>query len=224
MTIDKLWEGIFNYDTYVKGGEYSASDITGDILAVKLRKLHPNHKEMKYEDKISAYMGTSIHDRIEKWIESENAFGETNMESEVRLKYKNLSGTCDLILDGKTIVDYKTGKEDNIKKKIKDSSDWITQLSIYRYLANKTGYKIETKAYIAWLCVDNNKHGIHEIELLSEKETIAVIKEFMTEISKEPKDLPKCNLCIQFKHRWCNQKANCPYWVIDKDFSSIEEW
>ena len=224
MKIDNLWQGIFNYDTYVKGEKYSASDITSDIIQVKLRLLNPNHREMKYEDKISAYIGTAIHERIEQWIEAENAFGKTNMESEVKLKYKNLSGTCDLILDKKTIVDYKTGKEENIKRGLKDSTKWITQLSVYKFLANRNGYEIEPLAYIAWLCVDTNKHGIHEIELLSDEETIKVIKKFMTEIEKPVEDMPKCNLCIQFMHRFCGVKDKCPHWVVDKDFSSIEEW
>jgi len=74
------------------------------------------------------------------------------------------------------------------------------------------------------LCVDTNKHGIHEIELLSDEETIKVIKNFMTEIEKPVEDMPKCNLCIQFMHRFCSVKSKCPHWVVDKDFSSIDEW
>lgn len=106
----------------------------------------------------------------------------------------------------------------------KRDMSYHVQLSIYRFLANKNGYKIETKAYIAWLCVDTNKHGIHEIELLSDEETIKVIKNFMTEIEKPVEDMPKCNLCIQFMHRFCGVKDKCPHWIVDKDFSSIDTW
>ena len=122
MNIEKIWESVFNYSDYEKGGEYSASDLTGDILAVRLRRDNPTIREMKYEDKISAFIGSSIHTQIEKYVESENAFSETNMQSEVKLKYRNLSGTADLIIDGK-ILDWKTGKEVNIKKKLKDASE-----------------------------------------------------------------------------------------------------
>ena len=115
MDISNLWESVFNYSDYVKGCTYSASDITGDILAVRLRRDNPTIREMKYEDKISAFVGSSIHTQIEKYIESENAFSETNMQSEVKLKYRNLSGTADLIIDG-NILDWKTGKESSISE------------------------------------------------------------------------------------------------------------
>ena len=46
MKIEEIWEHIFSYDDYTKGGEYSASDIIGDILSVKLNRLYPNKRKM----------------------------------------------------------------------------------------------------------------------------------------------------------------------------------
>ena len=223
MTLDKLWESIFKFDTYEKGGEYSASDIVGDIMATKLRSIHKT-TDIKYIDRISSFVGTAIHERIEKWVQSENDFDETNMQSEVKLKYKNLSGTADLIIDG-CILDFKTGKESSIKVQIKNPVKWIQQVSIYSFLyAKEKKQPMNTIGYIAWLCTDTQKHGILELELLSEDETIKLIKDFMTEIDKPIEELPKCDLCIQFKHRWCGVKSFCPYWKVDDDFSSIDDW
>ena len=222
--INKIWESVFNYSDYEKGGEYSASDLTGDILAVRLRRDNPTIREMKYEDKISAFVGSSIHTQIEKYIESENAFSETNMQSEVKLKYRNLSGTADLIIDGK-ILDWKTGKESSISATIKKPDKWIVQISIYSYLLSKQLNKpMNTIGYIAWLCTDTQKHGVLELELLSLAEVTKLIKEFMVDIDKPLEELPKCDLCIQFKHRCCQVKSICPFWKIDDDFSNISEW
>ena len=229
MEASKIWENIFSYDTYVKGGEYSASDIVSEPLIAKLRKEHGS-SGIKWSDRISAFVGTSIHERIEKYIQSENDFNATNMESEVKLKFKNLSGTVDLILKEAKhhiICDFKTGADKNIQKKIKNPEDWKVQLSIYHYLADKNGYKVaqnDSYGYIMWFCTDTNKNGVLKVELFSKKETIGLIKEFLSDMDKEADDLPKCKLCVQFMHRWCGVRNHCPYWQEENDMSKIEEW
>lgn len=229
MEIDKIWESIFSYDTYKKGAMYSASDIVSEPLIAKLRKEHGS-KGIKWNDKISSFIGTSIHSRIEEYIKAENEFGATNMESEVKLKFKNLSGTVDLILkEGKNhiICDFKTGAEKNIQKKIKNPDDWKVQLSIYHYLADKNGYKVaqnDSYGYIMWLCTDTNKNGVTKVELYSKKETIQLIKEFLFKMDGDVNDLPKCKLCIQFMHRWCGVRSHCPYWQEEGDMTKIDEW
>jgi len=225
MKVDELWESIFSFDTYSKGGEYSASDISSEPLIARLRKEFGS-SGIKWEDKKSAFVGTSIHERIEQWVKSENDFGETNMESEVKLKFKNLSGTADLILDGKYILDFKTGGEKSIQSKIRKPDDWIKQLSIYSYLLSKQRkQKMNTKGYIAWYCVDNGKCGVTELELLTEKETIAMIKEFMVQMKKKPSELDRCKLCIQFMHRWCGVRKHCPFWSPDSENdSNVDDW
>ena len=224
MKVDELWGCIFSFDTYKKGGEFSASDISSEPLIAKLRKKHGS-KGIKWEDKISSFVGTAIHERIEKFIESENDFGKTNMESEVKLIFKSLSGTADLILDGKYILDFKTGGEKNIQSKIRKPEDWIKQLSIYAYLLHKQRKQdYEPTGYIAWLCTDTQKRGILKLELLSKEEVVALIKEFMAQMKKEPAALPKCKLCIQFMHRWCGVRDYCPYWQEEEDMTKIDDW
>ena len=149
----------------------------------------------------------------------------SNMESEVKLKFKNLSGTCDLIIDG-VILDFKTGKEKSIQSKIRKPDDWIKQLSIYSYLLSKQRKTVvNTKGYIAWFCVDTNKLGILELDLLTEKETVELIKSFMSDMKKKPEELNRCNLCIQFMHRWCGVREHCPYWGDNSDDTyNVDDW
>ncbi len=224
MKPELLWESIFSFDTYSKGGKFSASDISGEPLIARLRKEYGS-KGIKWEDKISSFIGTAIHERIELFIKAENDFGTTNMESEVKLKFKTLSGTCDLILDGKYILDWKTGSEKNIQSKIRKPEQWVLQLSVYAYLLHKErNQPYQRKAYIGWLCTDTQKRGILELELLELKEITNVIKEFMAQMKSEPQELPKCKLCIQFMHRWCGVRDYCPYWQEEDDMTKIDDW
>ena len=230
MYVDKLWENIFSYSDYEKGGQYSASDIVGDLLAVKLRKDNPDIHNMKYEDKISAFIGSAIHQRAQDWLEKENAFEKTNYEAEVKLKFKNISGTADLRINGNIILDYKTGKETSIRSKILEiqnhkNSSWQKQISIYTYLNHKQNkVKYVNIGYIAWLCTDTHKHGILEVELLPIEEVVKLLKGFLIAIEGDVNEMDKCNLCVQFKHRWCGVRSICPKWNEDRNFSEISDW
>ncbi len=240
MKVTNLWENIFKYSDYEKGAEYSASDIIGDVLRVKLRKMNPLHDDMAYEDKIASFMGSAIHQRAEDWLAKENAFEPTGIRSEVKLKFKNISGTADLILEDGTIVDYKTGKEPSVRKHILDyekgrDSSWLKQLSIYAYLnhkQNKVPYG--EVGYIAWLCTSSTKeeedehasykHGILEVKLMSKEDVVAMIKKFLVDIEQDPKDMDACEECIYWKYRWCGVRKLCPAWDEAKNSSNVEEW
>ena len=239
MEVKKLWESIFTYDTYKKGADYSASDITTEPLIARLRKEFGTNG-VKYEDKIASFIGTSVHERIEQFIKAENEFGATNMQSEVKLKFKNLSGTADLILDGSIVLDFKTGKESNIRASILDvekkrKSSWQEQLSIYAYLNHKqNGVEYGELGYIAWLCVSPTKEetdehatfkrGILKVPLLSLDEVKNLIKEFMVDMKKSPDELDKCKMCLIWQYRFCGVRDHCPYWKEEEDMSKIDDW
>ncbi len=231
MKLENLWENIFNYSDYKKGADFSASDIIGDVLAVRLRRDNPNHSKMDYKDKISAFIGSAIHQRCEDWLMMEKDFDDLNMQAEVRLKFRNISGTADLVIDKNIILDYKTGKETNIRTKIleienKKKSSWQEQISIYTYLnhkQNKVPYG--EYGYIAWLCTDSQKHGVLKVELLPKNETIELIKDFLIGIELPIEDMKQCHLCVQFKHRWCGVRDICPRFGKDESWEDkVEEW
>lgn len=222
MKPSEFFDKALNYSNYMKGAEYSASDILSDPLKVKLRKKYPNIDDVKVQDKISAYIGTGVHSLVEEYIQSENAFSETNMQSEVRLKHKNLSGTADIIFDGSTIADIKTGKETNIKKQISNPDKWVKQLSIYSYLNHVSNKQpMEEVGFVFWLTVDTQKFGTLEVKLMNKKEVVQMIREFMKEMDIPIEDTKKCDSC-SWLWRWCGSRSKCSYYA-DKSIV-VEDW
>lgn len=221
-----ILERALNYSSYSKGAEYSASDITAEPLMVKLRKKYPKLDDIKTIDKVKAFIGTGFHLNCSEWITKENEFNDTGIRTEHKVKYRNLSGTADIIFPDGTIGDWKTGSETNITKKIKEPKDWITQMSIYSYLLYKQeNIPMQPKGYIYWVTTDTGKYGTLELKLLTKEETINIIKEFMTEMKKPIEETKQCKLCTQFLYRWCSARSKCPMFGEDKNFDDkIESW
>jgi len=221
--IKDYWEKVLNYSDYSKGAEYSASDLTNPPLIAKLRKKHPNVDDVATKDKVSAFIGSAIHTRCET-----GTVVDDYIHTEVRMKLRNLSGTADIIdydEDGHHIGDVKTGKEANIIKKIKDSTDWIIQLSVYRYLAIKDlNLKVSLDAEIYWLCVDTGKYGIHSIKLMDDKEVVQFIKDFMKTMKTPIEDEEQCEGCLYWRHRFCGVRSVCGFWGLREQSTEIDEW
>ena len=220
---EELFEIVFNHSTYKKGGEYSASDITGEPLIALLKHNNPNlPEEIATKDKTSSVLGTSFHEFAESAIKSTDRL---DVETEVKLKFKNLSGTADLVLDGTIVADWKTGTEKTISAKIKNPEAWITQISIYSYLLSKTKKQpMTTIGYILWFAVDTKKYGVLKLDLLTKEETISTIKTFMENMKKEPTDFERCEGCLYWLNRWCGVKSVCHHWDSGNDPSVVDEW
>ena len=223
MKPEEYWNQVFKYSDYVKGAKYSASDIIGEPLRTKLKKKYPNHDDVKVNEKTSSFVGSAIHMRCEAWLNAENDFGETNMQSEVKLLYKGISGTADIIYDGYIIADIKTGGESTIKSKIKKPEAWSKQLSIYSLLnhkQNKTKYG--EYGFIHWYTTDTKKFGTIKVELYTLEEITNIIKEFMAEMKVPIEETAKCKDC-SWLWRWCSSRSKCSYYVED-DMSAITDW
>ena len=223
MKPDELLESALNFSEYSKGAEYSASDICGEPLQIKLKKKYPNQDDVKALDKVASWIGTGAHILLERFIQAENDFGSTNMESEVKLKFKNLSGTADVILDGNIICDLKTSKEATLKTTIKKPEKWIKQLSVYNYLNYKMrSHKKSEYGYIFWIAVDTRKIGTTKIKLMTMKETITMIKEFMVDMEVPIEDETKCKSC-SWLAPWCPVRSKCDFYLED-DMSNVDDW
>jgi len=223
MKPTEILSNALNYSNYVKGGEFSASDILSEPLRVKLRKKYPNVKDVKTPDKVAAWIGTGAHLLFEEYIQSENSFGATNVQAEVKLKFKNISGTADVIVDGNIICDLKTSKEATIKTMLSKPTKWCQQLSIYNYLNHKQNkVQMSDKGYIYWIAVDTRKFGTLEVELLSKEATIELIKNFLAEMEIPIEDTAKCKDC-SWLWKWCDTRSKCSYYA-NNDVSVIEEW
>ncbi len=220
-----FWDEVFDWSNYSKGATYSVSDILAEPLMVKLRLAYPKERSVKAEDKKASWVGSAIHAQVERIMAEYE-----NVESEVAVKFKNLSGTIDLVIDGKVVADVKTGAEDNIRTKILDvekgrDSSFKKQLSLYRYLYWKTfGIWLNDVGLIYWYCTDSKKNGVLSVELLTKEETISLIKSFMVEMKIPIEDTAKCKLCTQFLYRWCEPRLKCPSWTEERDSPNVECW
>ena len=219
---DDLWDVALRYSEYEKGAMYSVSDILADPLMVALRLENPHHNEMKTKNMTSANIGSACHSHWERALDA----SECDVQTEVKLKYKNLSGTADIVFPDGMIADWKTGKDTNIKAKLKDPTKWIQQLSLYSYLLYKgNGVPMNAMGRIYWLETTKGNYGVVDYDLLSEAECLELIKEFMENMKKPSSKLPQCNLCLQFMHNWCNQSANCPKWGLRERYDNeVEDW
>ena len=230
-----FWEEVFNHDTYQKGAVYSASDFTNPPLVVKLKKMYPDVDDVATKDKVGAWVGNAIHSRAEEAILALYGKESTKVMSEVRMKFRSLSGTADIIHfdddNVATIADIKTGKEANIKKKLKDPSDWVKQLSIYRYLALRDKRldidEVSVEAEIYWYTTDTQKYGIATIELYDTHTTIKMIEEFFSSQTTSIDSEPMCADCTHWRYRWCGVRSVCPHWGLRADSNvegGVDEW
>ena len=169
--------------------------------------------EMDISDVIPSRYGTAIHASVEK-VKLTNCVQEKRLYSDIKVgdKVFKLSGKFDIIKD----MDKKVRKLVDIKSTsvwsyIYDSKikDYETQLSIYRYLANKNGYNVGEDAEIFMVFTDwsrkraqmnstypETRIKIKPIKLWSEKETEEYIKYRLSLFDEclkmeEPK-LPEC--------------------------------
>jgi PD-(D/E)XK nuclease superfamily len=220
MKIEDFWDNVFQYDTYVKGAEFSASNFTTPMLINKLKRDNPSVvPEIATKDKTASWVGTAIHERIEASMDKYES-----VESEVKVLFKNISGTIDLVFNQEVIGDIKTGSEANIIKKIKDSTDWVIQLSIYRYLYFKQNkIWLDDIGKIFWYCTDSKKYGIHDIQLLPKDEVIAMMKDFLLGMTKPTTDDGKCPDCLHWRYRYCGVRSVCPYWRPSEE-SQVDDW
>ena len=223
MKPEDLIVSALNFSEYSKGATFSASDLTSQPLRVKLKMKYPNHDDVKTNEKVAAWIGTGCHLLLERFINAENDFGKTNMRTEVKVKFRNLSGTIDVLFDDGTIADLKTGGESTIKKKLSKPDDWKLQLSIYSYLNWKQNkVPMQPIGYIYWITTDTKKYGTAKIELYTLEEITNIVKEFMVEMKVPIEETAKCKDC-SWLWKWCSSRSKCSYYV-DDDMTNIDEW
>ena len=110
MDANKIWESVFSYDTYKKGAMFSASDIVSEPLIAKLRKEHGS-SGIKWNDKISSFIGTAIHERISNFIV------QGNPEAHYHI-FKDMYGTIPNEFKEKLHEEYRKEKMDKEKEEI----------------------------------------------------------------------------------------------------------
>lgn len=188
---------------------FSATKILAPIRQTVLMRLHADILEMDVSDLIASRYGTAIHDSFEK-VTMPGVVKEQRFYHE--LGGFKISGRFDMIVN-----------KDNPTQKLMDIKstsvwtfiygsrdlDYIRQLSIYKYLANKNGFNIEPTAQVIYIFTDWKKSDaqknpdypqirivIKDIVLMLDEETETYISSRVTEIARLLKDptlpLPDC--------------------------------
>jgi hypothetical protein len=105
--------------------------------------------------RLAAIMGTAIHTEIEKAMS-----GQEGIELEVEVEWNGTMGHIDCIdVASGAIWDWKTTTKSGLS--YFPSKQYIEQIHIYAYIANKNGYDIKTVGLVA-LCRDGNELDIRE--------------------------------------------------------------
>jgi CRISPR/Cas system-associated exonuclease Cas4 (RecB family) len=93
-------------------------------------------------EKLSAILGSAIHEALEKAIKTYDVFGD-DFETEVELAGQEIKGHCDLYIPSQAmVVDYKTVTLKKIQRAWPPKNN-IWQINIYAYLLNQAGKKCE---------------------------------------------------------------------------------
>jgi hypothetical protein len=199
--------------------------------------------ESEYRDKLECDVLDMVDVRIGSLFH--NALEQVNLKGELReqrLRYKicgiEITGKFDLMLlksnNKYHLIDFKTAK--TYKWVMNDFTDYIKQLSIYRWLADKNGLNVEQNAELgfwfkdwdrkkaSWKKYPNYPLARKRIKLLSLNETEKFIKDKLSNIYESIKDneLPRCSN----NELWIDKKGNwrrCDYCLVRKYCDQYKE-
>lgn len=200
-----------------KGTDYSASDFTRPAYQLWISKRKDVYKNTEQEEVFNAsFVGSLIHQNSE-------SLNEINVIKEFstikKLGKYTIGGTIDrLVLDknGAVIIeDIKSGGHfpmlQKWKEKEKDNQDWVTQLSVYRWLISSVFKQVETygKIHVFVLGYQKNKDNMPvtwntKVWLNEHIDTYMKIKIDIAESDTEPK-----KDCEKWRCSYCDYSTYC---------------
>ncbi|HCL57256.1 MAG TPA: hypothetical protein DHW82_09655 [Spirochaetia bacterium] len=204
---------------YSKNTRYSVTQILKEARPVILEQRHYSELTQDITERLWSFLGSSIHNFLEKG-EDENSIIEE------RLKYSSVSGKFDYYdAKTKTLYDYKITSVWTLV--FNNLEDHQKQLSIYAYFLREAGFEVEKIANIFilrdWKKTDYER-GVHSISApiqvkehpILEKINGLLIPDFLDErieyfenaekISDE--NLPYCTP----EYRWAEKSMLKIYW------------
>jgi len=220
-------------------GVVSATRLISPARQYALYKKHYDELEIDVSDLIASKYGTAIHAAFED-LDIPKIEQETRLYVEVEVegeKYK-ISGKFDMLQDlgdgTKKLIDLKST---SVWSYIFDSKrdDYVKQLSIYKFLANKNGYNVVNYADICMIFTDwsgtrartnanypKTRIAIKPIELWDDTKTeeyiIGRLKEFKQAVEKE---LPRCTTQELWENK--GKYKRCGYCMARKFCSQCRE-
>lgn len=148
------------FDEYdYEEGVISATKLMSPVRQFALYKQHKDELECDVSDLVASRYGTAIHDSMEK-VKLKDCKQEIRLRHNMLLEDKSfeISGKFDIMRMGEIqkLIDVKSTSVWSWVYNSKEK-DYVTQLSIYRYLANKNGYKVGREAEILMFFTDWNR-------------------------------------------------------------------
>jgi hypothetical protein len=206
-----------------RGGEFTASSFSKSVRQHLLLKRHKDEIVQDVADLYKAWMGSVIHEEIERY-EDKAEMAEEYLEMEIC--GTKVTGTADCLaeVDGDFVIyDYKTAPVFKIMKG--DHDDWALQLNVYRCLFWDKHIDVKNLYIIALLNdwkpneVFRNKEYPKtpavkiEIPVWDIEKTLEKISAYILSVYKHDKeednDLPECN----DKELWARGEA----WAVMKE-------
>lgn len=224
----------------------TATSLLKPIRMFVLAKRYKDVTELDISDLIASRYGTALHDSLEK-VKVKNAIQENRLQTSIN-GYK-VTGKFDMIVDMdkpvKKLVDVKST---SVWSYIFNSKheDYITQLSIYRFLAQKNNINVGEDAEIFMMFTDwsgtkarsdpsypQARIAIVPIKLWppeqTEKFIVNRLRLFDTASILPDNDLPWCNETelwsnngIAKRCSYCSVKNHCNQYAHLKSIGAIE--
>ncbi len=145
---------------YRSYGDYSVTTLIDSPRIVHLTKRHKHEIKRGPEQQISAFIGSCVHGGFEDGLRLQSLIDDKyDVERTVfdKIEDRLISGTFDILMDGKHLYDIKTCK---VWKKIFDPhmEDWHKQVNIYAYMLHRRGIEVKSlniiALYLDWKQVD----------------------------------------------------------------------
>lgn len=180
----------------------STTTLLAPPRAWALRLVNKDNIIVDVSNYLSMSMGTAIHNSIER-VGKINDFDIIEQRFQATLDGIIITGKMDYIENGKILRDIKTT---SVWKFIhQDFDDYIKQMSIYRWILDKNGIKVENFAVIDFIFTDwkksdslkggdypKIKYQAQTINLMSLEDTEIFIRERLEEFAFAQIVLPEC--------------------------------
>ena len=156
--IPDVFENYAKVEVYDSGGaDFTPSSLGEPAMIRHLSAVNKDKLTEDISDNIMSILGTAIHSILEKGCNPGDKVEERMWSTIIvdDVKY-NISGCADRMFqvgEGWTLQDYKSTSASTIKHNPDGKSDWVAQLSIYCWLADKNGMNV-TKSEVVCIVRD----------------------------------------------------------------------
>jgi hypothetical protein len=166
--LPKAFLGFARANEYSKGeSDFSASGLIEPPQIGRLKAKYESQIELDVSDNIFSLFGTAIHNVLESGIDPSDERDKVEERLYADVDGVTISGQVDLLTlvsrdvgwdkGSLKLQDYKTCSANTITYNPQGKSDWVAQLSIYKWLAIENGYSARIDCEIVAIIRDWSK-------------------------------------------------------------------